>query len=87
MKQITTSSGFTVELDESRLNDMELFDALCALSGGDKMSLPVVVGKILGDSKKALYDHLRAENGAVPIPAVEAEVLEIMQALKGGKNS
>ena len=87
MKQITTSSGFTVALDESRLNDMELFDALCALSGGDKMSLPVVVGKILGDSKKALYDHLRAENGAVPIPAVEAEVLEIMQALKGGKNS
>lgn len=87
MKQITTSSGFSVEIDESRLNDMELFDALCELTRGDRTALPTVVGKIMGGSKKALYEHLRAENGTVPINAVEAEVVEIMQALKSGKNS
>lgn len=86
MRNVTTKSGFSAELDESRLNDMELFDALTALDGGDMSVLPTVVGKIMGESKKALYDHVRAENGIVPIDRVTAEIRDIVLAL-GGKNS
>ena len=86
MKTITTASGFTCELDEDRLNDMELFDAICDLSDGRRTALPVVVNKIMGREKKRLYDHLRAENGTVPVDRVTEEVFEILKAL-GGKNS
>ncbi len=86
MRTVTTKSGFTAELDESRMNDMELFDALIALDAGDMRALPLVVGKIMGENKKALYDHLRAENGIVPIDRVTDEMREIVLAL-GGKNS
>lgn len=86
MKQITTASGFTAELDETRMNDMELFDGLTALDNGDMTALPLVVSKIMGDKKKALYDHLRAENGTVPVERVTTELMEIIQLL-GGKNS
>ena len=86
MKTVTTKSGFTAELDETRLNDMELFDALTALDAGDMAALPTVVGKIMGGSKKALYDHVRASDGTVPIELVTAEIRDIVLAL-GGKNS
>ena len=87
MRTITTASGFTFDIDESRMNDMELFDALVAFQSGDSTAMPVVVGKVMGADKKRLYDHLRAENGTVPVDKVAAEVLEIMQQLRGAKNS
>lgn len=87
MNTITTASGFSFELDEARLDDMELFDAIVALQGGDKTALPAVVGKIMGTDKKRLYDHLRAENGTVPVEKVMAEISEIMEAAKPAKNS
>lgn len=86
MKTVTTSSGFTAELDETRLNDMELFEDLMALDSGKTIVLPAVVGRIMGENKKRLYDHLRAENGTVPIEKVTAEVMEIITLL-GAKNS
>ena len=86
MKTVTTKSGFSCELDERRLNDMELFEALTALDGGDMSVLPAVVNKIMGESKKALYEHVRANDGIVPIDKVAAELRDALLAL-GGKNS
>ena len=86
MKTVTTKSGFTCELDEAMLNDMELFDALTALDEGDMSVLPTVVRKIMGASKRALYDHVRGENGIVPIDRVVAEIRDVVVSL-GGKNS
>lgn len=86
MKTVTTPSGFRCELDETVFNDMELFDALTGLDRGDMTALPTVVGKIMGKSKKALYDHLRSENGIVPVDRVTVEIRDIILAL-GGKNS
>ena len=86
MKTVTTKSGFTCELDEAKLNDMELFDALTELDAGNMSVLPKVVSKIMGESKPALYDHVRGENGIVPIEKVTAELRDVVIAL-GGKNS
>ena len=86
MKHITTPSGFSCEIDEAKLNDMELFDALVELDAGNMTALPTVVGKIIGGEKKRLYNHVRASDGTVPIEQVAAEVRHIIQAL-GEKNS
>ena len=40
----------------------------------------------MGESKRALYDHVRGENGIVPIEKVTAELRDVVLAL-GGKNS
>ena len=87
MRTITTASGFVFETDEGRANNMELFDALVAFQRGDKLALADVVDKVMGADKKRMYDHLRAENGTVPIEKVAAEVMEILQQLKIAKNS
>jgi len=86
MRTVTTASGFCCELDETVFNDMELFDALTGLDAGNMTALPTVVDKIIGKNKKALYDHLRGENGIVPIDRVTVEMRDIILAL-GGKNS
>lgn len=86
MRTVTTPGGFCCELDETMLNDMELFDGLTALDQGDMSALPMVVTKIVGENKKALYDFVRDERGIVPIDKVTAELRDIVLAL-GGKNS
>ena len=66
MRSITTKSGFSCEIDEAVFNDMELFDALTALDGGDMSVLPTVVSKVMGPNKKALYgreESFPAERG------------------------
>lgn len=82
-----TSTGFAFAVDEGVFNDMELFDDLVALDKGDGSILPSLVDRLLGDQKPALYDHLRGENGRVPIDRVGAAILEIFRALNAGKNS
>lgn len=86
MKTVTTKNGFSCELDETMLNDMELFDALAAFDRGEMNALPSVVDKIMGENKKALYDFVRDERGIVPIDKVVPELRDIILAL-GGKNS
>ena len=86
MKTVTTASGFTIEIDEACLDDMELFEQLIDVQNRRLGVLPSVVDRILGDKKNALYEHLRGENGIVPMTAVLKEVLEIVN-LAGGKNS
>lgn len=81
MKEIITSSGFKCSIDENRLDDMELFDAICEMEGGNLLVVPVIVSKILGNEKKALYDHLRQEDGRVPTTKVTEELADIMNAL------
>lgn len=83
----TTSTGFAFEVEEDIANDMELFEALYDIDNGDATAVVSVCRRILGDRKKALYDHLRGENGRVPVDAVIAAIGEIFEAVKGGKKS
>lgn len=75
-----TSSGFEFALGENVLDNMELVDALAESSDSDLMSVSRVVGLLLGkELRQKLYDHVRAEDGRVPIQAVNAEVSEIFK--------
>jgi len=82
----TTSSGFEFEISPEAINDMELLEALCDLDRGDASALAEICRRLLGDQKKALYEHLRID-GRVPANKVIEAVGEILAACKEGKKS
>lgn len=83
-----TESGFSIELEESALGNMEVLDALSDLDEGNPLAMSRLVVKLLGkDGKKRLYDHLRTEDGRVPASAVESTIMELFQSINAGKNS
>jgi hypothetical protein len=82
----TTRSGFAFSVPEDVANDMELFEALCDLDNGDATAVVPVVRAVLGNQKKALYDHLRTD-GRVPVDKVVDEIADILAAVKDGKKS
>lgn len=83
----TTASGFEFEVSDQINNDMELLEALESMQDGDALALAKVARKILGKQKDALYDHLRTEDGRVPIEAVTQEIKDIFGAFKDGPKS
>lgn len=86
IKHVKTSTGFEADIDDSCIDDMELFEAVTDLQAGNSLAIPIVIRKICGTSKKALYDHCRLESGRVPIQAISDEVSDIFNALNA-KNS
>lgn len=82
-----TKSGFEFDIPDDVMNDMELFEALCDADAGDYSAAVPICRKILGEQKKALYDHLRTEDGRVPVDKVFTEITEIIEAVKNGKKS
>lgn len=84
----TTKSGFKYEVDESAADNMELIDALAEAAGDDMLAVSTVSKLLLGKAmRKKLYDHVRADDGRVPINLAVDEIMEIMQAMgdKGKK--
>lgn len=88
MKKGKTESGFKFEIDEKVLDDMELIDAMAASQGEDPTQISTVVVKIFGaEQRKRLYDHVRTEDGRVPINEVANIITEIINSLgDDGKN-
>lgn len=87
MITVTTSTGFTCEIDEGALDDMELFEALCDLDHEDATALPRAAQLLLGkEQKKALYEHCRdKETKRVPITRATQEISEIFAGLQSKK--
>lgn len=82
MKKGKTESGFKFEIDEKVLDDMELIDAMAASQGEDPTQISTVVVKIFGeDQRKRLYDHVRTEDGRVPVTEVANIITEIINSL------
>lgn len=82
-----TRSGFEFEAAEDIGNNMELFEALCDLDAGDVRALVPVCRIVLGEQKKALYEHLKAIHGRAPVDKVSEEISDILEAVKNGKKS
>lgn len=83
MYHIVLESGFEADIDESLKDNMELVDILAAMDDGSTPAAfamsrlcNIVLGK---QQKKALYDHLREENGVVPTGKVEKAIAEIFE--------
>ena len=82
MKKMQTSTGFKFKVDEGVLDDMELLDAISELED-NPLKITRVVTLLLGEKqKKALYDHVRNDNGRVPAEALSKEIVEIFNLLQ-----
>ena len=82
-----TSTGFEFDIEDERLDDMELADIMAEIDEN-----PLLMSKLckmlLGDEqKKRLYDHLRNEEGRVPIDATTNAIQEIFNSPGDLKNS
>lgn len=82
-----TKSGFEYSIDSNVMDNMELLDAVAEIDG-NPLALSKVLKMVLGDEqRKALYDHLRQEDGRVPVKAVSEEITDIFTSSgKNGKN-
>lgn len=79
MRTGKTSTGFEFEINEHKLDDMEFLDALAEVDE-NPLALSKVIKAMLGDDqKKKLYNHLRTDEGRVPVKAVAKEIAEIMK--------
>lgn len=82
-----TKSGFEFQIEDSRLDNMELVDALVEVEDGNTLSISKCVNLLLGPKlKKELYDHLRTQEGNVPCTAVTKELIEILESSNKSKN-
>ena len=89
MEKVKLKNGFTCEIDETILEDMELVEALADAEGANPLRIVDVVRTVLGEEqKKALYDHVRTENGRVPVDVITDCIMEIFENMgEDGKNS
>lgn len=85
-KKKKTSTGFVYSIDENVLNNFELLD-LFAEVDENPLLLPKLIKILLGEEgKKALYDHVRLEDGTVPADKIEKELVEIISGKPKVKN-
>lgn len=91
MKDITTSTGFKIEVDEDNFDNMEFIELLAeAESETDEVMIaPKAIEMTLGkEGKKALYDYVRDEKGRPRATRAIEEFKEIISLVgDGGKNS
>ncbi len=88
MQKVITKSGFECLVDKKQMDDMELVDKIAEADAGNPLAVSAVIEKVLGKEQKAkLYNHLRNEDGRVPIEKVGEEIVEIITSLGNeGKN-
>ncbi|HZK44368.1 MAG TPA: hypothetical protein VFC73_08835 [Syntrophomonadaceae bacterium] len=74
-----TSSGFEFAISKDVKNDYELIENL-----GELEDNPVILGKIVNqilgkEQTTQLKNHIRSENGIVPIDKMTQEIIEIFK--------
>lgn len=85
-KKKKTSTGFVYSIDENVLNNFELLDLFSEVDE-NPLLLPKLLKMLLGEeTKKALYDHVRLEDGTVPADAISKELVEIISGKPEVKN-
>lgn len=87
MLQGTTKSGFAYEIEDERLNNYELVEAI-----GELEEYPVAISKVVNlllGKKQAedLKNHVRSEDGFVPSEKINEEIMDIFNAHGQIKNS
>lgn len=82
MKQIETSSGFSVQVNENAADDLEFLDIICEIDDGNVRAYRKLMNKLLTEQdQKRMFDHIRTEDGRVPISSIDRELTEIVSAI------
>ena len=86
MKEIKIECGFSCEIQENVLDNMELLELLVEVEEGKPAALIPSLDMILGKEKrKELYGFLRTEDGRVPVKDTTVALVQIVKAA-GRKN-
>nr|WP_247938756.1 hypothetical protein [Streptococcus anginosus] len=80
-----TSTGFKFEVSQERLANYELVEAIAEVDE-NPLVLPKLVKKLLGPQAEDLKEHVRDENGLVPLNRLMAEIEEIFNSKTSLKN-
>lgn len=81
-----TKDGFAVELSEEALDNVELLDALARCRTPTFCLWAAPSASLMGkEQTKKLYDHLRTEDGRVPVVALSNALGELMESFRAGK--
>lgn len=78
MIQGKTNSGFKFEIDKNQLKNYE-FVELVAEVDENELLMPKLLKLLLGNQVEALKDHIRDENGIVPIEKMVEEIKDIFE--------
>lgn len=82
MKQIETNSGFSVEVNASAADDLEFLDLICELDDGNPRAYRGILDKLMSkDDQKRLFDHVRTDDGRVPVSAITVELTDIINGI------
>ena len=82
-----TSTGFEFELSEEVLDDWELLEKLAEIDAGNTGAVVGAAKALLGADYERLKEHVRGKSGRVSARAMAAEIEDIFNATKAGKNS
>ncbi len=91
--EITTKSGFKLNLDKEVLDDWRITEAIADTGSEDDTSLQLkgivtLTRMIFRDQKKAYYTHVSESNGGrVPNSVINEDITDIFEQLKEAKNS
>lgn len=85
--QVVLKDGFSLEIDDKKLDDYELMEALTDIDKGKAARITDAVDILLGEEKSRLFEHIRKEKGYVSMEVVRNALLEVIKGLKNGKNS
>lgn len=87
MAKQKTKSGFEFELSKDRLNNYELLEVISEIEE-NPLVMPQVLKLLLGkEDTNRLKDHVRTEDGFVPVDKLEDEITEIFYSQSETKNS
>lgn len=79
--KVKTKSGFKCEISDDVINNMELVDAIANMQHDeDLLAISTVANILFGKDKKALYEHLREEDGRVPINKVSDAIKDVFES-------
>lgn len=89
MKEGVTKTGFHFSLEDDAMDDMDLVEELANMQENDLIAITRVVTMVFGpDQKKALYDHLRTQEGRVKVSTVMDAIKDAFAVFgEQGKNS
>lgn len=77
-----TRTGFKFTCDGKLMHDVEFLEEFAAVQNGDGLEVFNLITKILGaEQKKALYNHIRNDDGIVTVEALHEELGDIFDAL------
>ena len=82
-----TRSGFAFEISADAGDNMELLDAIVEATDNPAYFARVITLLIGKEQKKALYEHLRGDDGIVRVQPISDALTDIFGAIKNGKNS